>query len=101
MAEYKRDFSQRTRKYWVKKFKGYTLTSEGLCEKINKDLQSKMRLRGGGNYTGVDKVLQSFAEIVWRELEEQGEFVLQGVGRFYLLHGKSGQSFIKFSSKYK
>lgn len=94
----KRDFSNRVRKYWVPKFDGHTLTFEKFCDLVKRE--EKKKTKPGEVVNCVSSVVQRCAEVIRHELDEHGEFVLQGVGRFYLLHGKSGQAFVKFSSKY-
>ncbi len=95
----KRDYSKRVRKYWVPKFKGKTIT----VDKLKKDVLVLVRQSLPGQ--GVDPVvigsaLEMCCGVIRTELTLHREFVLEGVGRFYLMRGRSGQSFVKFSSKY-
>jgi hypothetical protein len=99
MEKNKRDFSNRDRKYWVPEFKGAKLSLAEFCEKVAK-LGNPCKIHQEEVITVFEKFCSLSAEIIRKELESKKVFVLVGVGKFYLLKGKSGQSFIKFSSKY-
>jgi hypothetical protein len=48
----------------------------------------------------VDTVMSVFNQIE-DKVKSEGDFVVEGLGKFYFMKGKSGNSYFKFNSKFK
>ena len=104
------------RKYWVPKFKGTKVKMETILGEVKKQYWSDQVQAARKKYGAkinphnvasemseevLHEVIKSVVHVLENRIERDGDFVLVGVGKFYLLKGKSGQTFIKFNSKYK